>query len=162
MDVSSSMTRDIGLPNDAIESFRQTILEDPVATVRVETALVAFNHQTTVAHDFSSIDGFHRGPLTASGGTRVCPAVDHAQDLVEDRKTIYSANGVGYYRPMLFIPFTDGMTGGSEGLATTAARVRAPRPPRVSRPSPSCASTRAPPGMDQQLRRYGLLLRHRR
>ena len=86
VNVSGLMARDIGLLNDAIESLRQTILEDPVTTVRVATALVASNHQTTVAHDFSSIDGFHPDPLTASRGTRLCSAVDHAQDLVEDRK----------------------------------------------------------------------------
>ena len=62
---------------------------------------------------------------------------------------------------MLFIPFTDGMTGGSESLATTA-RARAPKTAKGVTTFAIMSGTRPPPRVDQQLGRYGLQLRHRR
>lgn len=124
VDVSGSMRDDIGMLNSAIEKFRDTVMDDPVATLRVEVALVTFNHQTTVRQEFSSIDEFDPGPLVAGGGTRVCEAVNRALDMIEDRKETYRANGVGHYRPWLFI-LTDGMTADTQDVPATARRVRA-------------------------------------
>lgn len=124
VDVSGSMRDDIDMLNSAIEKFRDTVMADPVATLRVEVALVTFNHQTEVRQEFSSIDEFDPGPLSARGGTRMCDALTRALDIIEDRKETYRANGVGYYRPWLFI-LTDGMTADIEDLPATARRVRA-------------------------------------
>ena len=123
VDVSSSMRDDIGMLNAAIEKFRATVLADPVATLRVEVALVAFNHQTEIRQEFSSIDEFDPGPLEARGGTRICEAVNRALDMIEARKHTYRANGVGYYRPWMFI-LTDGMTADAQDLPATAQRVK--------------------------------------
>ena len=103
VDVSGSMRDDIGMLNTAIEKFRDTVLTDPVATLRVEVALVAFNHQTEVRQEFTSIDEFDPGPLEAKGGTRMCQAVNRALDMIEERKDTYHKNQVGCYRPWLLI-----------------------------------------------------------
>ena len=123
VDVSSSRRDDIGMLNAAIEQFRDTVLADPVVTLRVEVALVAFNHQTEIRPEFSSIDEFDPGPLEARGGARICEAVNRAIDLIEERKDTYRANGVGYFRPWMFI-LTDGMTADSQDLPATARRVK--------------------------------------
>ena len=123
VDVSASMRDDISMLNSAIEKFRDTVLTDPVATLRVEVALVAFNHQTEVRQEFTSIDEFDPGPLEAKGGTRMCQAVNRALDLIESRKDTYHANGIGYFRPWMFI-LTDGMTADAQDLPETAKRVR--------------------------------------
>ena len=123
VDISSSMREDIGMLNAAIEKFRDTVLTDPVATLRVEVALIAFNHQVEVLQDFSSIDEFDPGTLEARGGTRMCQAVNRALDLIEARKDTYRTNGVGYFRPWMFI-LTDGMTADAQDLPDTAKRVR--------------------------------------
>ena len=123
VDVSGSMQGDIGMLNAAIEKFRRTVLADPVATRRVEVALVAFNHQTEVRREFCSIDEFNPGPLTAGGGTKMCEAVNRALDMIEDRKATYRDNGVGYFRPWMVI-LTDGMMGDAHEVPATARRVR--------------------------------------
>ena len=123
VDVSGSMQEDIGMLNAAIEKFRRTVLADPVATRRVEVALVAFNHQTEVRQEFCSIDEFNPGPLFAGGGTKMCEAVNRALDMIENRKATYRANGVGYFRPWMLI-FTDGMMGDAHEVPATARRVR--------------------------------------
>ena len=88
VDVSSSMRED-GMLNTAIDQFRDTVLTDPVATLRVEVALVAFNHQTEVRPEFSSINEFAPGLLEARGGTLICEAVNRAIDMIEARKDTY-------------------------------------------------------------------------
>ena len=91
VDVSSSMRED-GMLNTAIDQFRDTVLTDPVATLRVEVALVAFNHQTEVRPEFSSINEFAPGLLEARGGTLICEAVSRwyrAIDMIEARKDTY-------------------------------------------------------------------------
>ena len=123
VDVSSSMRADIGMLNAAIEKFRDTVLADPVATLRVEVALVAFNHQTEIRQEFSSIDEFDPGPLEARGGTRICEAINRTLDMIEERKDTYRANGIGYFRPWMFI-LTDGMTADAQDLPATARRIK--------------------------------------
>ena len=61
VDVSSSMRED-GMLNAAIDQFRDTVLTDPVATLRAEVALVAFNHQTEIRLEISSINEFDPAP----------------------------------------------------------------------------------------------------
>ena len=85
VDVSSSM-REGGMLNAAIETFRDAVLTDPVATLRVEVALVAFNHQTEIRPEFSSINEFDPGFLKARGGARICEALNRAIDMIEARK----------------------------------------------------------------------------
>ena len=88
VDVSSSMRED-GMLNTAIETFRDTVLTDPVATLGVEVALVAFNHQTEIRPEFSSINEFDPAPLEARGGARICEALNRALDMIEGRKDTY-------------------------------------------------------------------------
>ena len=89
VDVSSSMRDDIGMLNAAIEKFRDTVLTDPGAPLRVEVALVAFNHQTEIRPEFSSINEFDPAPLKARGGARICEGMNRAIDLIEARKDTY-------------------------------------------------------------------------
>ena len=123
VDVSGSMFTQIKSLNSAIQKFRQTVLSDPVATLRVEAALIAFDSTVDVRQSFCSIEEFNPGPLAASGGTFLCPAVDNAIQMIEERKAMYRSNGIGYYRPWLFI-LTDGMTGDPQAIPDCARRLR--------------------------------------
>ena len=88
VDVTSSMRED-GMLNTAIETFRDTVLTDPVATLGVEVALVAFNHQTEIRPEFSSINESDPGFLKAREGARICEALNRAIDMIEARKDTY-------------------------------------------------------------------------
>ena len=120
VDVSGSMRDQIKSLNSAIQKFRQTVLSDPVATLRVEVALIAFSHVIEARQGFCSIEEFNPDPLVASGGTRLCQAVDNAIQMIEERKSMYRNNGIGYYRPWLFI-LTDGLTSDSQWEITNSA-----------------------------------------
>ena len=123
VDVLASMRNNVHALDEALHKFRDTVLSDPVASLRVEVALVTFNHRTEVLQDFASIDEFDPGPLVAKGGTYICPAINQAIDMIEARKSTYRSNGVGYYRPWLFI-LTDGLAADMRDIPATGARVR--------------------------------------
>lgn len=124
VDVSYSMDSDMELLNQSIAKYRNTVMADPVATLRVETALIAFNQEIEVVSDFCPIERFLPPPMRASGGTRICAPIEKALDMLEARKRVYRDSGIGYYRPWLFI-LTDGIASDAALLPATAARLRA-------------------------------------
>ena len=110
--------------NQSIAKYRNTVMADPLAALRVETALIAFNHEIEAMSDFCPIEHFLPPPMRASGGTRICAPVEKALDMLEARKRVYRDSGIGYYRPWLFI-LTDGIASDAALLPATAARLRA-------------------------------------
>ena len=107
VDRSGSMYGDgIRAVNDAIARFKADVSQDPVASLRAEIALVAFDHTTDV-HDFVLVQDFNPPTLTAGGGTKMSVAVIEALDLLAQRKQTYRDNGISYYRPFAVL-ITDG------------------------------------------------------
>jgi len=107
LDTSGSMG---GAPirelNAGLATFRQELVGDSLAAKRVEVAVVTFGPVEVVA-DFQTADEFVPPQLRASGDTPIGAAVEKAVAMVEARKQMYRANGVGYYRPWILM-ITDG------------------------------------------------------
>lgn len=109
LDVSGSMgfDRDGEIPirqlNDGLRHFKSCIEEDTLASLRTEIGVIAFNHEASVIHDFTTVDRFDPPTLEASGGTRISGALELALDLVEQRKQTYRDNGITYYRPWVWL-----------------------------------------------------------
>jgi uncharacterized protein YegL len=82
-------------------------MHDPLALRRVEVAIVTFDSDVKVVHDFVTVDRLETLPLTAQGYTHMGSAIHHALDMVQARKEQYRVNGVAYYRPWVFM-ITDG------------------------------------------------------
>ena len=93
--------------NDGLRVFREDICKDPLASRRVEVAVVTFDSAVTVAQDFVTADQFHQPILTAQGATVIGTGIHKALDLIQARKAQYKAGGVLYYRPWVFM-ITDG------------------------------------------------------
>lgn len=110
VDRSGSMHGDgIRAVNDAITRFKSDVAGDPVASLRAEIALVAFDHETQT-YDFALAQDFNPPPLSARGGTNMSAAVNEALDLLAQRKQSYRDNGISYYRPFAVL-ITDGYPG---------------------------------------------------
>lgn len=123
LDTSGSMN---GAPlqalNDGLRSFKEDIARDPLASRRVEIAIVTFNNDITVEQDFVTADQFTPPALTARGMTHMGAAINKALDMIQARKAQYRANGVAYYRPWVFL-ITDGAPQGEpDGLIEQAAQ----------------------------------------
>jgi uncharacterized protein YegL len=108
LDTSGSMQ---GAPsaalNEGLRAFKDDLIKDPLASLRVEVAVVTFNTNVEVVQDFVTADQFQPPTLTATGATHMGTAIHRALDLIQARKDQYKANDIAYYRPWVFM-ITDG------------------------------------------------------
>jgi uncharacterized protein YegL len=108
LDTSGSMAGEkIDALNEGIRTFKEELQGDPLASRRVEVAIVTFDSQVQVVQDFVTVDAFEPPLLHASGQTAMGTGILRALELVRERKAVYKRNGIAYYRPWIFM-ITDG------------------------------------------------------
>jgi uncharacterized protein YegL len=100
-----------GAPIDALNqgllSFKDELIQNPLASRRVEVSIVTFDSNINVVQDFVTADQFTPPILTAQGLTTMGAGIHKSLDLIQERKAQYRSNGVAYYRPWIFM-ITDG------------------------------------------------------
>jgi uncharacterized protein YegL len=123
VDTSGSMQ---GAPmaalNTGLAAFRDAILQDEQAALRVDVAIVSFG-PVELVQDFVTIDHFVPPVLTAQGLTPMGEALSYGLDLLESRKQTYRNNGIQYYRPWVFL-ITDGAPNPTSPWPQAAQRIR--------------------------------------
>jgi uncharacterized protein YegL len=121
LDTSGSMSgAKIAELNSGLQTFAEELRSDAMAAKRVEIAIVTFGPVQTVQH-FVTADAVQAPSLVASGDTPMGAAIMNAVALVAERKAAYKANGIGYYRPWLFL-ITDGAP--TDDVSAAAAAIR--------------------------------------
>lgn len=121
LDTSASMRgRKIDELNAGLQAFADDLRSDTMAAKRVEVAIVSFGPVQTVQH-FVTADAFRPPTLSANGDTPMGAAIHQAMSLVAERKDTYKANGIGYYRPWLFL-VTDGTPTDDVTMASATIR----------------------------------------
>jgi uncharacterized protein YegL len=124
LDASSSMQGEpIKALNEGLVAFRDDLVRDPLASRRVEVAVVTFDSQVKVVQDFVTADQFQPPTLTAQGKTHMGSAIRKALDMIQARKDQYKANGISYYRPWVFM-ITDGEPQGEPNYLVNQAAQR--------------------------------------
>ena len=122
VDVSSSMYGDpIDALNRGLAQFGTELKNDPLASLRVEVAIVTFGDGAEVRRDFVTADRFEAPILYANGLTEMAAGVNLALDKIEERKQSYRDNGIDYYRPWLFL-ITDGAPTETQEVVYAASR----------------------------------------
>ncbi|MCB8883825.1 VWA domain-containing protein [Acidisoma cellulosilytica] len=107
LDTSGSMNgRPITELNSGLRTFKQELTSDAMAAQRVEVAIVTFG-PVRVLSEFQSADVFQPPELTTTGDTPLGAAIMQALDLLDQRKAVYKAAGIAYYRPWVLL-VTDG------------------------------------------------------
>ncbi|CDN16771.1 FIG00872741: hypothetical protein [Richelia intracellularis] len=93
--------------NQGLLSFKDELVNNSLASRRVEVAIITFDSMINVAQDFVTADQFQPPILTAQGLTNMGSGINKALDLIQERKEQYRTNGIAYYRPWIFM-ITDG------------------------------------------------------
>jgi uncharacterized protein YegL len=107
LDTSGSMGgRPIQQLNEGIQTLKNELIQDSLASKRVEVAMITFG-PTKLESDFTTVDNFYPPQLAAEGDTPIGTAIAMGIDLINQRKQVYKENGVGYYKPWIIL-ITDG------------------------------------------------------
>lgn len=124
LDTSGSMG---GLPiqqlNQGLQVFQQEVMQDFIATQRLEIAIFTFGGQVRCIQQPALIDAFAMPNLQASGSTPLVDGMREAMRYVEERKKYYRATGQNYYRPIVIL-MTDGAPDGNQDVAGLSQEVR--------------------------------------
>jgi uncharacterized protein YegL len=124
LDVSRSMDGEpIAALNAGVETFFNELKKDPIASRRVEVAIITFDSEVKVAQHFVTANKLAPPTLTAQGFTCMGTGINTALDLLEERKALYKANGITYYRPWVLM-MTDGEPHGEPDLVVQEASKR--------------------------------------
>jgi uncharacterized protein YegL len=93
--------------NKGLQYYKQELLADPLASKRVEVAIVTFGGRVNRLVEFVTANNFTPPKLQPFGGTPMGEAISVALDMIEERKASYREHGIAYYRPWAFL-ITDG------------------------------------------------------
>ncbi len=121
LDTSGSMRGDpIAQLNDGISAFKDELAADPMASKRVEIAIVTFG-PVQIVTDFQTADIFNPPTLSTTGDTPMGAAIEAGLVLLDQRMQAYRSNGISFYRPWIFL-ITDG--GPTDSWHDAAAKVK--------------------------------------
>ncbi|MBX3112221.1 MAG: VWA domain-containing protein [Fimbriimonadaceae bacterium] len=105
-DTSSSMRPVIDQVNQGLQDMKAELALDPLASQRVEIAIVTFG-PVALVQDFVTVDQWFPPRLKSGGNTPLGGATRFALDQLRLRKSAYREAGVPYYRPWIWL-VTDG------------------------------------------------------
>jgi uncharacterized protein YegL len=105
--------------NQGLLSLKDELVKNSIAARRVEIAIVTFDSHINVVQ----ADQFNPPILTAQGLTSMGAGIHKALDMVQERKSLYRANGIAYYRPWVFM-ITDGEPQGELDHLVEQAAIR--------------------------------------
>ena len=108
LDVSTSMQGErIRELNAGLMAYKDDLAGDTLARKRVEVGLITFGGTVDIVQNFSTAEMFIPPTLAVHGDTPMAQAVITGLNLLDERKREYRNNGVGFYRPWVFL-ITDG------------------------------------------------------
>jgi uncharacterized protein YegL len=148
LDTSSSMQGErISALNAGIKELHKALLNYPKALSTVELAVMTFDSDIKLVHDFVLAKDFTPPTLTAQNQTFMGQALIEALDCIEQRKQLYLKVGSPFHRPLIFM-LTDGQPEGEPPgvLEEAKSRVRHSHEKKRVKILPVCVGKGIDPG----------------
>lgn len=124
LDISSSMEgAAIDALNEGIVNLARDLAADSIAQNRIEPAIITFGGTVTVHTKFGPVNEFKPEAYEAKGSTPMGEAILVALKLIEERKEIFKAQGIEYYRPVMLV-ITDGKPTDEKTFAQAVIELR--------------------------------------
>jgi len=124
LDTSGSMYGNpIAQLNAGVATFKQEVLKDTTAALRVEVAVITFDDSAKLRQNFVTVDEFKPPTLEAGGLTTMGQGIQMALRHVESRKAEYKNSGVSYYRPWILM-ISDGVPTDLDVLEQSAQQLK--------------------------------------
>ncbi len=121
LDVSASMEGErIEQLLDGVEAFIEDVLDDALATKRIEVAIVTFG-PVEVHTNFTSVRNLSIDGIVVKYHTPMLEAVEKAIELIAARMEIYRQNNIQCHPPWIFL-ITDGEPTDSQGMPVNQKR----------------------------------------
>ena len=89
--------------NDALNRFKSDVCKDEKTKSILDVAIVEFNKITNVVQEFTPVEYMEPVELEARGGTRICPALEKAIEMVDERSRFYRRMGTEPYKPWIVL-----------------------------------------------------------
>ena len=123
-DISGSMAgQPINELNRGLRDFQAEIMQDYIASQRLEVSVVTFGSEITLMQEPALVNNCRMPTLHAEGSTRLVDGVRQAMRMVEERKNWYKNTGQNYYRPFIVL-ITDGEPDGDQDMKSLSTEVR--------------------------------------
>lgn len=107
IDSSGSMHGDkIQQLNEGLLAFKEDLASDSLAAKRCEVGIISFGPVQEIS-DFVNAEDFYPPTLEARGDTPLGAAITRGLEMLRRRKEVIRQNGIGLYRPWVFL-ITDG------------------------------------------------------
>ena len=108
--------------NAGLITLRDNLRRDPIASKRVDIAVISFNNRIDVVQDFVPVSRFEPPTLDAAGQTCMGTAILEAISQLNSYKKALREMEIDYFRPHVFL-ITDGRPEGeAESITLEAAR----------------------------------------
>lgn len=107
VDVSGSMMESMDELHRGLAEFGAALKQDEQASGCADVSVISFGSQVDTVIPFCPAAAYSPPRLQASGLTCMNGAIIMGLNLIEERKKLYRAHGIPYYRPWLFL-LTDG------------------------------------------------------
>lgn len=124
LDISGSMSGTaIESLNEGIRRFKEQVVSDPIASRRVDVAIITFGSVVEVVSDFIPIRNMPIPELQALGRTEMAEGIQTAINLVKQRTQMYAQMGTPCHKPWIFM-ITDGKaTSDEQDMIQAAERI---------------------------------------
>lgn len=110
-DISGSMAGNpIASLNSSVNRFVDQVRNDPVASGRVDVAVVGFNHDVHVVQNWRPVTEVADVDFQANGGTNLSLALETGVEMLRVRGRLYAEMGISIKVPYLIL-ITDGYGG---------------------------------------------------